>query len=426
MTLETPVRSPLPELRRQLVPEVLTGGLAVVQARVGVGKSAFLVQAALEALLNGRPVLHLSLEGHTLEHLQSWYDALLQDLLPRRPLAASAGLWRLRVIHALPGRALDVRSLDRVLGDLRQHLDFSPQLILVDGLDWSRPAPILRAGLAALGERVADLGAECWLSAPCRGDEPASQKSRLLPPLDTVADTIAAVLLLQPEGDAVVAHLAHGQRRDVPLSPQRLHPDTLRLLQGEAEGEVRLPASAFCLLSGGAPGAEAAFGECAEAFGLEEINFSFEGHRCQRNRGRVILTEAELRQGDISWTYLTRRMQRSYPESDELRRVLQSIWHQVHTAAEVFVVGRVQADGTVRGGTGWAAELARHWKKPLWVFDQEACAWSSWGPDGWQRQAAPRIGRTRFAGTGTRHLEETGRRAIRELFERSFGDPARS
>lgn len=421
MMPETPVRSPLPALRKQLIPEVLTGALAVVQARVGVGKSAFLVQAALEALLNGRPVLHLSLEGHTLEHLQSWYDALLQDLVPQRPPAALAGLWRQRVIHALPGRALDVRSMDRVLGDLRKHLDFSPRLILVDGLDWSRPAPVLRAELAALGERVAGLSAECWLSAPRRGDEPASQKARLLPPLDAVADTIAAVVLLQPEGDAVIARLAHGQRRDVPLSPLRLHADTLRLLQGEAEGEVRLPTSAFCLLSGGAPGAEAAFGEYAEAFGLEEINFSFDGHHCQRSRGRVVLSEAELRQGDISWTYLTRRMQRSYPESDELRRVLQSIWHQVHTAAEVFVVGRLQADGTVRGGTGWAAELARHWKKPLHVFDQEANAWFSWGAGGWQREAPPRIGRTRFAGTGTRNLEETGRRAIRELFERSFG-----
>ena len=31
--------------------------------------------------------------------------------------------------------------------------------------------------------------------------------------------------------------------------------------------------------SGGAPGAEAAFGEAAERYGVEEVNFTFDGHR---------------------------------------------------------------------------------------------------------------------------------------------------
>jgi hypothetical protein len=404
----------------------LDGCLVVVQARVGVGKSAFLVQVALEAMLRGRPVLHLSLEGQVLEHLESWYDALLLDLLsPGIPIEEMAALRRLRVIHAISSGVLDERGLERVLGDLRRHLDFVPRLILVDGLDWSRPAPALRAELGALIRPAAESGAGGWMPAPRHNAPTEPRKTRLPPPLDGVAELVGAVVSLEPEGNAVGAQLLFGQRRDSPLSAVRLHPDTLRRLDGEPEAEVSLPSSAFCLLSGGAPGAEAVFGECAEAFGVEEINFSFAGHDCQRARGRVILSESELRQGDISWTYLTRRMQRSYPESPELRRVLQSIWHQVHTAAEVFVIGQVQADGTVRGGTGWAAELARHWKKPLWVFDQAQDAWREWSEQGWRSVPPPRISRTRFAGTGTRHLEENGRRAIRELFERSFSDRGR-
>jgi len=38
-------------------------------------------------------------------------------------------------------------------------------------------------------------------------------------------------------------------------------------------------ASDCILFSGGAPGAEAAFGACAEHYGIEEVNFTFEGHR---------------------------------------------------------------------------------------------------------------------------------------------------
>ena len=32
------------------------------------------------------------------------------------------------------------------------------------------------------------------------------------------------------------------------------------------------------LFSGGAPGAEAEFGACAERHGIEEVNFTFDGH----------------------------------------------------------------------------------------------------------------------------------------------------
>ncbi len=47
---------------------------------------------------------------------------------------------------------------------------------------------------------------------------------------------------------------------------------------------------ADCILySGGAPGAEAEFGANAERVGIEEVNFSFEGHSNTRQRGLRVL-----------------------------------------------------------------------------------------------------------------------------------------
>ena len=48
------------------------------------------------------------------------------------------------------------------------------------------------------------------------------------------------------------------------------------------------------LFSGGAQGAEEAFGACAERFGIEEVNFSFEGHKPARTRGLRVLNHEEL------------------------------------------------------------------------------------------------------------------------------------
>ncbi|MCA9565098.1 MAG: hypothetical protein KC561_16485, partial [Myxococcales bacterium] len=102
------------------------------------------------------------------------------------------------------------------------------------------------------------------------------------------------------------------------------------------------------------------------------------------------------------------------------RRVLQSIWHQVNTAGEVFVVGVIQSDGTVKGGTGWAAELAKHLGKSLRVYDQERKGWFGWADNGWSPITAPVITRRRFTGTGSRFLTDHGRKAIQDLFLRSF------
>jgi hypothetical protein len=174
------------------------------------------------------------------------------------------------------------------------------------------------------------------------------------------------------------------------------------------------------LFSGAAQGAEAAFGEQAEAYGIQEVNFSFEGHNDARRRGIRVLTSDELRQGDVSLAYVSNLMHRSYPNTPLFKKVLQSIWHQINNGQEIYVVGWILDDDTVKGGTGWGAEFAKLCNKPLFVFDQEKDAWFRWGGAAWQDAGAPVIEHPHFTGTGTRFLEDNGRRAIVELLERSF------
>jgi len=174
------------------------------------------------------------------------------------------------------------------------------------------------------------------------------------------------------------------------------------------------------LFSGAAGGAEAAFGAAAERHGIDEVNFSFEGHKDARTRGLRVLTHEELRQGDVSLAYVGKLMSRQYKDTPLFRRVLQSIWHQVNQGQEIYVVGRVLPDDTVKGGTGWGAEFAKLCNKPLYVFDQEQDGWFHWTGQAWEAAAAPVIRDPHFAGTGTRFLDPNGRAAIDALFQRSF------
>ncbi len=176
-----------------------------------------------------------------------------------------------------------------------------------------------------------------------------------------------------------------------------------------------------CILySGGVNGAEAEFGLQAEKAGVQEVNFTFEGHKVKRTRGVHCLTSEELQKGDVSLSYISKLMNRSYTSGPLFKKVLQSIWHQINSADEVFVIGLIQDDGTVKGGTGWGAEFAKICNKPLYVFDQDEDAWSKWDGAKWKKPATVKIHKKHFAGTGTRFLNPNGKKAIQELFKASF------
>src|SRR6185369_1235717 len=104
-------------------------------------------------------------------------------------------------------------------------------------------------------------------------------------------------------------------------------------------------------------------------------------------------------------------------------KILQTLWYQVNNGQEIYVVGSIQEDDTVRGGTGWGAEFAKLCNKPLYVFDQDRDSWFHWTGSAWAPATganAPVIAHPHFTGTGTRSLRANGMKAIEELFSRSF------
>ena len=180
--------------------------------------------------------------------------------------------------------------------------------------------------------------------------------------------------------------------------------------------------SDYILFSGAAAGAEAEFGACAERHGIEEVNFTFDGHKDVRSRGIRVLNHEELLAGDVSLEYVSNLMHRRYTEGPMIRRVLQTLWYQVNNGQEIYVIGVILEDGTVRGGTGWGAEFAKLCNKPLFVFDQEKDGWFEWTGSDWKAhgKTAPTITHPHFTGTGTRQLQANGKQAIEELFTNSF------
>ncbi|MFH2093018.1 MAG: hypothetical protein ABIJ31_11700 [Pseudomonadota bacterium] len=175
----------------------------------------------------------------------------------------------------------------------------------------------------------------------------------------------------------------------------------------------------YSLYSGGLKGAEEMFGQCAEKHGINEITFSFEGHKCFRDKNITMLNDEQLKQGNISMEIVSARMGRRYAQADQIRKVFQLIFHMVNKGYQVLGIGWIQPDKTVKGGTGWGVELAKFFNRPVSVFDQNVNKWYTWDNNEWV-ESMPLITHKTFCGTGTRNLSDAGKKAIEDLFNRSF------
>src|SRR5262249_57809702 len=106
----------------------------------GGGKPACLVQIGLDDLMRDRDVLHVAL-GQTLEHVQSWYDALFDDIARLTLLedkeVVRAQVARRRLIKTFGDTAFPPERLERTLAMFEQHMNFKPSLILIHGYDWA-------------------------------------------------------------------------------------------------------------------------------------------------------------------------------------------------------------------------------------------------------------------------------------------------
>lgn len=369
----------------------LAGRLAGVYAPVGVGKTAVLVHAAFDALRAGQRVLHVAVTD-SVDHVRAHYDALQQG---------EAIDLHLRMIHS--DRQLTVERLRAHLALLANAAGFRPQWIAVDGLEGDPGS--LASELAALAH---ELGVAVWMTARSPDSRSALHG--------------ALALRLAPDANGLVHVLFQVGDEDRPLG-LALGADGRLQDANRSAGRRRINASDVTLYAGGATGSEAAFGKLASRWGMTEVNFTFPGHVQARLVGSVTLTERELVAGDVSLEHVSKILGRTYStEGTLIRKVLQTLWHMVSRAQKVFVVGQIQKDDTVIGGTGWSVELARTWNKDLWVYDPTRAGWFRWDGRSWA-PGEPVIDVPHIAGTGTRALDDGSRAALEALFVRSFGPP---
>jgi hypothetical protein len=222
-------RSPRTLLERDGHPGPGSGHLAVVMARAGVGKTAFLVGIGIDALLSGQKVLHISLE-RTVEKVRDWYDDLLKEMLRRENklqhwTAIQLEIEKRRNIHTYVGHSFSAGRLRDTLELLRDAADFVPNVIILDRMEMENfDLEIIEAAKKMAG----DIGAELWMACRTHRDGPAAVEGHLPPPADRFEHLVDTAFRLDPQDTKVRLHVAKDDKKmlgrdlNVVLDPRTL------------------------------------------------------------------------------------------------------------------------------------------------------------------------------------------------------------
>lgn len=184
-------RSPRKLLERDGYPGPGPGHLALILARAGVGKTAFLVDVGIDALLSGQRVLHISLAS-TVDKVRTWYDDILMEMLRSEKklehwAAIQLDVERRRHIHTYVDHSFSIERLREAIRLLTEVMHFEPKVILVDDVNADE---LSSETIGALKTIAQELGAELWMACQTFREGPQAEPGHLPPPADQFEDQV--------------------------------------------------------------------------------------------------------------------------------------------------------------------------------------------------------------------------------------------
>jgi hypothetical protein len=174
----------------------------------------------------------------------------------------------------------------------------------------------------------------------------------------------------------------------------------------------------YTCYSGGAQGADTIFELESLKRGFKVVAYSFDGHNT-RSSNTLVLTPNHLKEGLKHIEIANKRLNRNLSNSSlYVKNLIARDWFQVKNSEAIFAIGRLQTENIVAGGTGYAVSCAIDNKKPVYLFEQNDNIWYyyDYESDRFEIYENIPVLTERFAGIGTREINDNGIKAIKSLF----------
>ncbi|MBN2419712.1 MAG: hypothetical protein JXL81_10035 [Deltaproteobacteria bacterium] len=203
------------------------GNLGVLMARAGVGKTACLIHIAFDMLFRKQKLVHISLED-TPEKVTSYYNVIFSDLIKALEIGDETEgrilLERNRMILAYLHKSFEINRLKRNLNNLKEQIDFIPDILIVDGFDFEKAEVETMEGFKKVAQ---EFDVEIWFSALSHRHITEKNEKGIPYPCSRVDDFLSVIIQLDPSESGIFLRLIKDHDHEVKDdSSIRLDPNT--------------------------------------------------------------------------------------------------------------------------------------------------------------------------------------------------------
>ncbi|MCL2264708.1 MAG: hypothetical protein FWC22_01585 [Treponema sp.] len=226
-------RSPIRIFEQSIHGGLKAGEIGVIASPAGVGKTSVLVQLAMDKLLQGNKVIHVSFTQHK-QYVPLWYEDIFTEFTNKKNLENAAeiknDLVKNRVLMSFNQ---DGVTKDQILKSLRAMIvdgGFKADSIIIDGFDFSRADN----SIDSVKKFACELGVSVWYSCSVMDNTPSPQydKENIPVMFDNFIDNIDVVITLLPKPDHVELTISKDRNANVSKTPvMKLDTKTLLILE---------------------------------------------------------------------------------------------------------------------------------------------------------------------------------------------------
>ncbi len=204
--------------------------MGLVMARAGLGKTAILVQFALDCMLLGNKVLHVAI-GESVDKTRAWYDDILSLLTDGEKVSQIPEIMHNRMIMTFKETNFTKAKLEERLDDLVKQDIYKPECLIIDGYDFVNND---RESLEELRQFMNTRGLRMiWFSAVCHREDPRVSADGVPAPCHEIDDLFETVLLIKPENDTMKLNILKCDSCAVdPGTVLTLDPSTMLIQKG--------------------------------------------------------------------------------------------------------------------------------------------------------------------------------------------------
>jgi hypothetical protein len=223
-------RSPIRIFEKSIHGGLKAGEIGIIASPRGVGKTSVLVQLALDKLLQGKKVIHVSFTQHT-HYVLSWYEDIFDEFISKKNLENIGEIKNDLVKNrVLMNFNQDGISKDQIVKSLRAMINeggFAAEAIIIDGFDFLRASREIIANVKAFAQ---ELGLAVWYSCSIKDEGHQYDKENVPLLLKDFADLFDVVIVLNPKPDHIELSVSKDRDTHDTKLAMRLDPKTLLIL----------------------------------------------------------------------------------------------------------------------------------------------------------------------------------------------------